>query len=80
MNNLEKLERAITFIESNLKEDINLDSIAFEACCSKYHFHRMFKAVAGENVFQYIRKRRLFFASEEILKTRDKIATIASDF
>jgi AraC family transcriptional regulator len=80
VNNLKKIERAINFIENNLKEDINLDSVALEACCFKFHFHRLFKVVAGENVFDYIRRRRLFFAAGEILNSQRKISAIALDY
>ncbi len=80
MNNLEKIKRAIRFIEDNLKEDIHLDSIACEACSSKFHFHRIFQIATGETVFDYIRKRRLTEAADEILNTNLKIWEIANNY
>jgi AraC family transcriptional regulator len=80
MNNLEKINRAIRFIENNLKEDIHLYTIAFEACCSKFHFHRIFQIATGETVFNYIRKRRLSEAAEELQGTKLKIWEIANNY
>jgi AraC-like DNA-binding protein len=40
MDIFERIERAIGFIEANLKEDITLDRVASEACSSPFHFHR----------------------------------------
>ncbi len=80
MNNLEKIERAINFIENNLKEYIHLDAIAFEACSSKFHFHRIFQIATGETVFNYIRKRRLSEAADEILNTKLKIWEVANNY
>ncbi len=80
MNNLDKIGNAINFIENNLKEDIHLDKIASEACCSKYHFHRLFQQATGETTFNYIRKRRLSESAKDILNTNLKIWEIANEY
>ncbi len=80
MNNFEKIEKAVDFIEENLKEDIHLEHISSEAFSSKYHFHRLFQHLTGETLFNYIRKRRLTEAASDILKTKQKIWLIAADY
>ena len=44
MNWLEKMSGAIDFIEQNLESSLKVEDVAKVACCSKYHFHRMFFA------------------------------------
>ncbi|WP_145925057.1 AraC family transcriptional regulator [Pseudoalteromonas luteoviolacea] len=40
----QRMNWAIEYIESNLDSDLTIEEIAKVACCSKYHFHRMFFA------------------------------------
>jgi AraC-like DNA-binding protein len=65
------------YIEENLNKKIELKDLADKVFLSKYHFHRVFHAIAGEPVAEYIRKRRLMEAANELLNTDDKIVDIA---
>lgn len=80
MDYFERINRAIKFIEKNLKEKIRLDDIANEACFSKFHFHRIFRAMAGETAGDYIRRRRLTNASLDLIYTKESILSIAIDY
>lgn len=80
MNYFEKLEKAILYIENNLRSKILLDDIAEEVYLSKYHFHRIFHSVVGETIFDYVRNRRISRASDELLNSNKKIADIAFDY
>lgn len=53
------IQKAIDFIEENLKYDINLSDCAKAAGYSLYHFLRIFKEVTKLTPADYIRKRRL---------------------
>lgn len=44
---LERLNLAMDYIEENLAGDIELECAARIACCSPYHFQRMFSYIAG---------------------------------
>ena len=77
MNYLEQLEKAVIFIENNLDADIKAEEAAGVAGYSYYHFHRIFEAVLGETVGNYIRSRRLRRAAEELLYTDKRILDIA---
>ncbi|KAJ49163.1 AraC family transcriptional regulator [Clostridium tetanomorphum] len=71
------IKKSIEYIEHNLNNKIELKDIADNVFLSKYHFHRVFHAVVGEPVAEYIRKRRLMAAANELLNTNSKIVDIA---
>lgn len=75
-----RIEKAIVFIECNLKNDICLDDIAEAACFSKYHFLRVFTSLVGETVWDYLRKRRITMASKELLVTNKSIIDLAIEY
>lgn len=77
MNYYNRIQRSIDYIENNLDYDINLSEIASQAYCSLYHFHRIFHAMVGESVKDYIRKRRLSCAANELIKSNNRIIDIA---
>jgi len=71
------IEKSIEYIERNLNKKIELEDLAEKAFLSKYHFHRVFHAIVGEPVGEYVRKRRLSEAASELVNTDDKIVNIA---
>lgn len=77
MNYLEQMEKAVIYIENNLHEDIKVDAVAGVAGYSYYHFHRVFEAVLGETVGNYIRSRRISRAANDLLYTDQRILDIA---
>lgn len=62
-----KLIEMLLSIERNLDSDISLESLSKEMNYSKYHFLRIFKQCTGVTTYEYIKKRRLYLASKEIL-------------
>lgn len=77
MNYYDQLEKAVIFIEQNLCEDIRVEEVARVAGYSYFHFHRIFEAVLGETVGNYIRLRRLTSAAHDIVYTDKRILDIA---
>ena len=47
MDWIERLNKAINYLEEHIREDIDLEQTAKIACCSTYHFQRMFTYMAG---------------------------------
>ena len=47
------------------------------ACCSAYHFQRMFSFIAEVSLSDYIRRRRLTLAAFELQNSRIKVVELA---
>ncbi len=58
---------AMDFISTRLADNPTLDEIAEASAFSKYHFHRVFKSVAGEGVAEFTRRLRLERAAQYLL-------------
>lgn len=67
MKNAEMVLNSMRYIESHMSDDLDTETIAGDAGYSKYYFHRMFKEATGMPVMDYVKKRRLARASEDIL-------------
>ncbi len=50
---------AKTYIDKHFDQRIDLDEIARQACFSKFHFHRAFKASYGKTPLEYLTYLRL---------------------
>lgn len=61
------MNRILNFIEEHLEEKLTNAQLAELAGYSEYHFLQLFKAHTGETVMEYICRRRLFRAMDEIL-------------
>ncbi|XID94786.1 GyrI-like domain-containing protein [Paenibacillaceae bacterium WGS1546] len=77
MDSLKKMNEAIAYVEDHLLEDIRFKEAARLACCSEYHFTRMFAFLAGVTVTEYIRRRRLTLAALELASGDAKVIDIA---
>ncbi len=60
------MNRILNFIEEHLEEKMTNGQLAELAGYSEYHFLQLFKAHTGETVMEYICRRRLFRAMDEI--------------
>ncbi|SDS83748.1 transcriptional regulator, AraC family [Paenibacillaceae bacterium GAS479] len=77
METLRLLRQAIDYVEENLQSDIEIEDVARAAMSSKYHFQRMFHALTGFTVTEYVRNRRLTLAAEALAGTDCKVIDIA---
>lgn len=80
MNWHEKMNAAVDYIEENLTGAIDILEAARLARCSEYHFRRMFSFVAGVPVSEYIRRRRLTLAAQELQQTKGTVEDIARKY
>lgn len=71
------INRAIDYIEGHLTEDIHCEDVSQYAHISLFHFQRMFKLLTDMTVGEYIRKRRLSLAGEELTKQNTKVIDVA---
>lgn len=66
---LERIQQAIRYMEEHILEDINYVEAAKSIRMSHYDFHRTFSIVTGMTANEYIRKRRLTLAAQELQGT-----------
>ena len=63
---VDSLNRTMTYIEEHLTEEIDYEALARLACCSAYHYQRMFAYMAGVTLGEYIRRRRMSRAAADL--------------
>lgn len=59
----QRIELVCDYISQHLDEPLSLETLSEVACCSKYHFHRLFVAGVGLSVTKYAQLARLKRAS-----------------
>ena len=70
--------QAMNYISQNIDRELSLEEIAGVAAFSRFHFHRIFKAVVGETVAQFTRRLRIEMAANRLLSNQfEDITTIA---
>ena len=74
---ISRLNEAMQYIEMHLSEKIELEALARIACCSEYHFQRMFSYMADVPLSEYIRRRRMSLAAADLKSGEEKIVDIA---
>lgn len=77
MNYYERIQKSIDYIESILDENIDIEKSAQEAFMSCSNYYRMFFALTGYSVKEYIRHRRISSAVKDIKETDNSILNIA---
>ncbi len=77
---IERLNDAISYIEEHLTEEIDYEQLAKIACCSTYHFQRMFAYMAGIPLSEYIRRRKMSLAAVDIQSGGMKIIEAAGKY
>ncbi|MCD8545070.1 MAG: AraC family transcriptional regulator [Sulfurospirillum cavolei] len=68
--------KVVFYIEQNADKELSLEELSRIAGFSKFHFHRIFKAVTGENIGDFIARVRLVYSAWK-LKTEPKITDVA---
>jgi len=77
MDWLDRMNAAMDYIESNLADEISYDKAAKIACCSTYHFQRMFSFITSVPLSEYIKRRRLTLAAFELQNNGAKVIDVA---
>lgn len=76
MNWIEGLNRAMGYIEKNLRGELDLTEVARQAACSQFHLQRMFPCMTGMTLSDYIRRCRMSRAALD-LAAGDKVIDVA---
>ena len=64
---IEGLNETIRYIEAHLTEEIDYAQLGRIACCSAYHYQRMFAYMAVVSLGEYIRRRKMSLAAVDLL-------------
>ncbi len=71
------LETAITVIRTRFAENLRISKIADEIGCNSDYLNRLFKRNFGTTISEYIKNRRLNYACNLLINSRDNIDYVA---
>lgn len=74
---VEGFQQSIDYIEENLASSLEIEDIARFAALSPFYYQRMFSALCGMTVGEYIRARRMTLAAQELSGTDAKVIDTA---
>ncbi len=74
---VKRMNSAMEYIENNLQDKMDYARLAQTACCSVYHFQRMFSFVTGIPLSEYIRRRKMTRAAFELQNSEIKVIDLA---
>lgn len=77
---IERFNDAIGYIEEHLTDEIDYGQLGRIACCSSYHFQRMFAYMAGVPLSEYIRRRKMSLAAVDLQGKNMKIIDAAEKY
>mgnify|MGYP001025583662 CR=1 FL=1 len=77
---VERLNRSIAYIEEHLTSEIDHERLGQIACCSAYHYQRMFTYMAGIPLAEYIRRRKMSLAAVDLQGKDAKIVDVAEKY
>ncbi len=73
------ITESLNYIENNIKNKITIDEIAGNAGYTKFYFSRLFKQEMKVSVMEYVRERKMIYATREILNG-NKILDVAIEY
>lgn len=66
-----RVNRVMDFVQANLADELGLEKLASVAAFSPFHFHRVFVAITGETLSDFIRRIRLERAASYLALLRE---------
>lgn len=77
MNWLQRIEKAIDYVEEHITEKISYEEVAKRALSSTFHFQKVFSLTCGFTLGEYVRKRKLTLAGNDLLSEKMKVIDVA---
>jgi AraC family transcriptional regulator len=75
-----RINRVLDYIEGHISEELSLEKLAEVANFSPFHFHRLFKALMSESLWQFIRRVRIERSAATLINNpRLSVADVAYD-
>lgn len=73
----ESIQQAINYLEDHLLDEIEMEAAAREAGSSVFHFQRTFSILTDMTAGEYVRRRRLTLAAQELIASDVKVIDLA---
>ena len=80
MDWVHRLNQSLNYIEEHLTGEIDYEQLGRIACCSAYHYQRMFTYMAGITLAEYIRRRKMSLAAADLQDGNERIIDIAEKY
>ena len=77
---VERLNQSMNYIEEHLTEEIDYEQLGRIACCSAYHYQRMFTYMAGISLAEYIRRRKMSLAAVDLREGKERVIDVAAKY
>ncbi|MCF6234033.1 MAG: AraC family transcriptional regulator [Rhodobacteraceae bacterium] len=74
----DRILRVLSYIHDNPGGDLSLDRLADEAAMSRFHWHRVFRAMTGETCAQAVRRIRLHRAAILLVQSDTPLEHVAA--
>ena len=74
---IEGFQESIDYIEENLSEALDIEKVAGKAALSPFYYQRIFGALCGMTVGDYVRARRMTLAAQRLTGTEEKVIDVA---
>jgi AraC family transcriptional regulator len=68
---IKRINNIFLFIDENLDQELNLETIANIGFYSPFHLHRIFKAITNETINEYITRKRIEKTASILLHKRE---------
>ena len=80
MDLLERMNAAVSYIESHLDDEIDYEEVARITHFTNHHFKRMFSFIAGITLADYVRRRRLTLAAFDLKEKEMRVIDVAMKY
>ncbi len=77
MKRYEAVFYSLEVIEERIREKLTVENLAGSVHFSKYHYQRLFREAVGESVMQYVARRRMALAAQELAGTDASVLEVA---
>ena len=74
---IEGFQESIDFMEQHLTDELDIEEIAGKAALSPFYYQRIFGALCGMTVGEYIRARRMTLAAQDLNRAGAKVIDVA---
>ncbi|OPX44942.1 transposon Tn10 TetD protein [Ruminiclostridium hungatei] len=73
----ERMKNALDYLENSMQGELDIEEAARVAYSSTFHFQRMFHMLTGVTVAEYVRRRRLTLAAQELAASDIRVLDLA---